>query len=86
VVFFQVVEIGPSCLRVDQAVVKGLPSSDNVSETGACKLKSAHSDDNHQGEHDEALKVGVFGCVPVFKAGDVGEEQGEKKLGIASGK
>jgi len=78
VAFFQVVEIGPSGLGVDQAVFKGLPSSDNVGETGACKLKSAHSDDNHQPEHDEALEVGVFGCVLVFEAGDVGKEQGEQ--------
>ena len=49
VAFFRVVEFGPSGLRVDQAVVTGLPSSDNVGETGACKLKCAHSDDDHQG-------------------------------------
>jgi len=41
--------------------VAGDLDAEIVGQIGALKRKSAHSDDDHQCEHDEALEVGVLG-------------------------
>jgi len=61
--------------------VAGDLDAEVVGETGAGKRKGAHSDHDHQGEHDQALEVGVLGVVPSLEAGYVGEEQGEQGSG-----